>query len=198
MEADAAGVAYDDGADLQELEADSVRLSPGHRGAPQPQPADRRDQRIGERREDQTELVGPPLVAAGAVGKEGQLLLLDAVLHLAAGVVEALVERLRLAFEVGDDVARVGSLGPMLEARDDAAFLVPCLSALRIHTLGVDCVRKMAGQSILHIVCVCINRIGTPCSSSSPHSSDRRTRAASRPSSHRRPRRAPSPSPPGR
>ena len=42
MEADAAGVAYDDGADLQELEADSVRLSPGHRGAPQPQPADRR------------------------------------------------------------------------------------------------------------------------------------------------------------
>ena len=37
----------------------------------------------------------------------------------------------------------------------------PCLSALRTHTLGVDCVRKMAGQSILHIVCVCINRIGT-------------------------------------
>ena len=35
------------------------------------------------------------------------------------------------------------------------------LSALRIHTLGVDCVHKMAGQSILHIVCVCINRIGT-------------------------------------
>ena len=30
MEADAAGVAYDDGADLQELEADSVRLSPGN------------------------------------------------------------------------------------------------------------------------------------------------------------------------
>ena len=41
-----------------------------------------------------------------------------------------------------------------------------CLSALRIHTLGVDCVRKMAGQSILHIVCVCINRIGTAQSSS--------------------------------
>ena len=39
--------------------------------------------------------------------------------------------------------------------------LEPCLSALRIHTLGVDCVRKMASQSILHIVGVCINRIGT-------------------------------------
>ena len=37
----------------------------------------------------------------------------------------------------------------------------PSLSALRIHTLEVDCVRKMASQSILHIVCVCINRIGT-------------------------------------
>ena len=32
---------------------------------------------------------------------------------------------------------------------------------LYAYTLGVDCVRKMAGQSILHIVCVCINRIGT-------------------------------------
>ena len=36
-----------------------------------------------------------------------------------------------------------------------------CLSALRIHPLEVDCVRKMASESILHVVCVCINRIGT-------------------------------------
>ena len=36
-----------------------------------------------------------------------------------------------------------------------------CLSALRIHPLGVDCVPKMASGSILHVVCVCINRIGT-------------------------------------
>ena len=36
-----------------------------------------------------------------------------------------------------------------------------CLSALRIHPLGVDCVPKMASESILHVVCVCINRIGT-------------------------------------
>ena len=35
------------------------------------------------------------------------------------------------------------------------------LSALRTHPLGVDCVRKMASGSILHVVCVCINRIGT-------------------------------------
>ena len=40
-------------------------------------------------------------------------------------------------------------------------FIEPCLSALRIHPLGVDCVRRMASESILHVVCVCINRIGT-------------------------------------
>ena len=40
-------------------------------------------------------------------------------------------------------------------------MFVPCLSALRIHPLGVDCVRKMVSGSILHVVCVCINRIGT-------------------------------------
>ena len=41
------------------------------------------------------------------------------------------------------------------------SFLEPCLSALRIHPLGVACVRRMASESILHVVCVCINRIGT-------------------------------------
>ena len=47
-------------------------------------------------------------------------------------------------------------------------MLIPCLSAFRIHTLGVDCVRKMASQSILHVVCVCINRIGTVDSVTAP------------------------------
>ena len=37
----------------------------------------------------------------------------------------------------------------------------PCLSALRIHPLGVACVCKMASGSSLHVVCVCNNRIGT-------------------------------------
>ena len=38
-------------------------------------------------------------------------------------------------------------------------YVVP-IRFTHTHT-RVDCVRKMAGQSILHIVCVCINRIGT-------------------------------------
>ena len=44
---------------------------------------------------------------------------------------------------------------------EEAQGIDACLSALRIHPLGVDCVRRMASESILHVVCVCINRIGT-------------------------------------
>ena len=33
-------------------------------------------------------------------------------------------------------------------------WFIACLSALRIHPLGVDCVRRMASESILHVVCV--------------------------------------------
>ena len=47
------------------------------------------------------------------------------------------------------------------EMREERGTFNPCLSALRIHPLGVDCVRKMASGSILHVGCVCINRIGT-------------------------------------
>ena len=48
-----------------------------------------------------------------------------------------------------------------LQPERPLALFDPCLSALRIHPLGVDCVRRMASESILHVVCVCINRIGT-------------------------------------
>ena len=57
-----------------------------------------------------------------------------------------------------------------LEGAPRVACNVPCLSALRIHPLGVDCVPKMASGSILHVVCVCINRIGTQCSGRSGNS----------------------------
>ena len=59
----------------------------------------------------------------------------------------------------------------------------PCLSALRIHPLGVDCVRKMASGSILHVVCVCINRIGTVRSSRPPSP---KARVPTRPENPRR------------
>src|SRR5262252_3491313 len=47
-EADAPGVAPDDGANLQELEADRVSLSAGQLGAGQGQPADRGQQAVSE------------------------------------------------------------------------------------------------------------------------------------------------------
>ena len=62
MEGDAPGVADDDGADLQELEADGAALGAGHVGALEREAADRLDQAVGERRQDQPELVGPPVL----------------------------------------------------------------------------------------------------------------------------------------
>ncbi len=107
MEAHAPRVAHDDGADLQELETDGAGLGAGHLGAGQPETPDGLDQRIGEAGEQQAAAVEPPLVARGAVGEQVQLLLLDAVLHVAARAIELLVEILRIAFQVGDDVAEL-------------------------------------------------------------------------------------------
>ena len=50
------------------------------------------EQHIGHRGEPQAELVGPHGGGRGAVGEEVELAFLDAVLHLAAGAVEVLVE----------------------------------------------------------------------------------------------------------
>src|SRR5512133_635358 len=61
--ADAPGVAPDDGANLQQLEADGASLSAGQLGAAQAQPPDRGQKAIGETSQEQTELVWPPFVA---------------------------------------------------------------------------------------------------------------------------------------
>ncbi len=64
------------------------------RGAGQRQAAERLHQRTGERGAVQPQLAGPHRMAAGAVRKQIQLLLLDAVLALAAGAVLLLADRL--------------------------------------------------------------------------------------------------------
>jgi len=71
---------------------------------------DRLHQHIGQAGEQQSELVGPPVMGAGAIGKQPQLLLLDAVIHLASGAVESFVELLSIALEVGEDEAGVAPL----------------------------------------------------------------------------------------
>ena len=62
-EADAPGVAPDDGANLQKLEADGTSLGAGQLGAPQAQPPDRGQQAISKTGKEQAELVWPPFVA---------------------------------------------------------------------------------------------------------------------------------------
>ena len=60
---DAPGIAPDDGANLQQLEADRASLSAGQFGARQAQPPDRGQQAISKTGKEQAELVWPPFVA---------------------------------------------------------------------------------------------------------------------------------------
>lgn len=105
-------------------------LGAGVFGSLQAEAADCGQQDIGQAGEQQAEPVGPPAVARGAVGEQLELLLLDAVLHLAAGAVEAVVEGLAVALQIGHHEARIGVLGAALEAGDDPAFPGPALRAV--------------------------------------------------------------------
>ena len=58
----------------------------------QADPAQRLEQHVGERGEPQAQLVGAHGRGRGAIGEQVELLLLDPVLHLAAGAVDLLVE----------------------------------------------------------------------------------------------------------
>lgn len=63
---------------------------------------DRLHQHIGEGGEQQTQIIGPPVMRAGVIGRQPQLLLLDVAFHLAMGAVEAIVEVAAVAREAGD------------------------------------------------------------------------------------------------
>ena len=51
-------------------------------------------------------------MATGAVGKQIELLLLDAIFHLTAGAIEPVVETFRCAAEVRHDIAWIAPVGP--------------------------------------------------------------------------------------
>ena len=81
--------------------------------------------------QEQTKLVGLGRVAGGAVGGEVVLPRLDVVLGLAARAVEPLVKVLgAAAFQVGDDKAGIGALGPGLDPGDDALDPAPALGGI--------------------------------------------------------------------
>src|SRR5437764_14682096 len=81
--------------------------------------------------QEQTELIGLGRMAGGAIGGEVVLPRLDVVLGLAAGAVEPFVKVLGApAFEIGDDEAGVGSLGPDLDAGDDTLDPAPAFGGI--------------------------------------------------------------------
>ncbi len=53
------------------------------------------------------------------------MLLFDAILHLACGALECVVQPLGPAGDVGDDVARVGPFVSMLDSGDDRSRFAP-------------------------------------------------------------------------
>ena len=71
------------------------------------------------------ELVWPPHMTAGAVGKQVQLLFFDAILGFATGAVDLVIQVFRLCLEVGHQIARVTALCRVLGFDDDAPAFVP-------------------------------------------------------------------------
>ena len=131
QEADSACVAGDHRADLQEFQADRADIGVGPFRAIECQPADGLEQGIGEAREQEAKLVRPPGMTTGAIGKQIELLLLDAVLHLAACTVESVVKVLGFGLEVGHQVARVTALGSVLGLDDDAPATIPAPGGIK-------------------------------------------------------------------
>ena len=73
----------DQGPDLQQPEPERAAGGSGELRVRQADPAQRAHQHVGERREPQSQLIGPHGRRRGAVGKQVKLAFLDAVLHLA-------------------------------------------------------------------------------------------------------------------
>jgi len=69
-EADAAGVAHDDGADLEQTAAQDPDLRAGELGAGQADATQSFHQHVGERSQQQAELIGPPQMATGAIANK--------------------------------------------------------------------------------------------------------------------------------
>ena len=79
-------------------------------------------QPVGAGVQEESELVGFPAVAGGAIGLGVEFVVLDHVFHFAAGAIELLVERLGLAAQVGDDEADVAALRGRLDTGNDLAL----------------------------------------------------------------------------
>src|ERR1700730_12835701 len=92
--------------------------------------AQRANQDVGHRGEPQAQLIGAHRLGRGAVGKQVELALFDAVLHVTAGAVELLVEMpalMLIARQRGDDEAGVGLAAGPLGLCHDPALAAPAV-----------------------------------------------------------------------
>jgi hypothetical protein len=94
----------------------------------QPELPQRPQDDIGHRRQAQPHLVGPHRRTTYPIREQHQLLLLDAILHVASAAVLLLVDRLpgeRRGRQRGHHEARVGPLGQVLRLADHASLARP-------------------------------------------------------------------------
>jgi hypothetical protein len=174
LEHDTAGADAHQGADFKQLEANGVDLGLGPFGAFQGQPPQGFDQSIGQRGEVQAQLIAFHLVGGEPIGEQTHLLL-DAVLHLATGTVELLVQLLGwpcfgcqrsdhearvLAFIkifcLGHNAARVGPalVCLVLElGKDTSRFRGVLVTKLRlVHLLADDPAQSLAARQAEEII----------------------------------------------
>src|SRR5262249_24029355 len=74
---------------------------------------------------EQTELIGLPAMAGGAIGASVELHVLDEILHASACAIDLFVEDSCPPWQVGDDEACIAALLARLDAGDDLAGLAP-------------------------------------------------------------------------
>jgi hypothetical protein len=126
------GFHFDDArGELDETQAQRVELRDAPHRALRHQCAEAPQEPIGAGVEEQAKLIGDGRGAGGSVGGQMRLPRLDVVFHNAAAAIDVLVESASVAAgQVGDDEARVGSVGAGLDAGDDALDPAPARSAV--------------------------------------------------------------------
>jgi len=115
-EGDAPGVAPDHGADLQQLEADRANLGAGQRGGGQAQPPDGGEQAVAKPASNRRNWLGHQSWHEVRSANSSNCSLMR--FSMSPRAIEILVERGRLAAEIGDDKARIGTEPVVLDPGD--------------------------------------------------------------------------------
>ena len=123
-------VAPDLRADLEQARADRRGAAVGQFRTLQRHRPQARHQRVRQRRDHQAHLVGVESMAAGPRAEQVELRFFDAVLRLAAGAVDLVVELLARLLEVGHHEPWVDPLVAVLQTCDHTALAIPRLGCV--------------------------------------------------------------------